>query len=325
MENIIVQNGFGTAVSERNKMFDPFTSFNFNEIFQVVTDTCKSKYDIKPVGRYVLQVAHDLLINKGKRPYFSGFANCPFFRLSDQMTSRLNSNAITQDIADNLNSALLTGQTECPKIDTFFNDMKSQIDYLSALDPASVKAVSVLSAIKNNQILCIDLRSSTNIMLIELIVNSLVIAMNRGFDFSLMIDDIAFVNNDMLKNTLCQKSNHHNIIVSKDLYALTGGKEDIFSTIIGEADKTVLFAHSSGMSCEKWSKYVGEYDKIDVSYNANSGWSQSGKWGYNTNQGQHETLKREAKVKPEQINRLSQNQAIIYDHATGSLIQTFVT
>jgi hypothetical protein len=325
MENLIARNGFGTVVNERNKMFDAFTSFEFNEIFQVVTDTCKSKYDIKPAGRYVLQVAYDLLINKGRKPYFSGFANCPYFKLSDHITTRLNNGAITQDDADKLNSYLLTGQAECPKIDTFFNDMKSQIGYLSATDPASVKAVSILSAIKNKQILGIDMRSSANVMLMELIVNSLVIAMNRGYDFSLMIDDIAFVNNDMLKNTLCQKSNHHNIIVSKDMYALTGGKEDIFAAIIGEAEKIVLFAHSSSISCDKWSKYVGEYDKIDVSYNHNAGWSQSSKWGYNSNDGQTETLKRETKVKPEQINRLSQNQAFIYDHTTGSLIQTVIT
>jgi hypothetical protein len=159
----------------------------------------------------------------------------------------------------------------------------------------------------------------------ELIVNSLIIAMNRGCDFSLMIDDIAFMNNDMLKNTVCQKSNHHNIIVSKDLYALTGGKEDVFAAIIGEAEKTVLFNHSSNVSCEKWSKYVGEYDKIAVSYSANSGWSQSSKWGFNTNSGQTETLKREAKVKPEQINRLPQNEAFFYDHATGNLIKSVIT
>jgi hypothetical protein len=158
----------------------------------------------------------------------------------------------------------------------------------------------------------------------ELIVNSLIIAMNRGYDFSLMIDDIAFVNNDMLKNTVSQKSNHHNIIVSKDLYALTGGKEDIFAAIIGEAEKTVLFSHSSGVSCDKWSKYIGEYDKIDVSQNHNSGWHQSSKWGYNSNDGQTETLKRESKVKPEQINRLSQNEAFVYDHTNGSLIQTVI-
>jgi hypothetical protein len=161
-------------------------------------------------------------------------------------------------------------------------------------------------------------------MLVELIVNSLLIAMNRGYDFSLIIDDIAFMNNDMLKNTISQKSNHHNIIVSKDLYALTGGKDDVFSALIGEAEKTVLFAHSSNISCEKWSKYVGEYDKIEVSYNHNSGWHQSGKWGYNSNDGQTEALKREPRVKPDQINRLSQNEAFICDHTTGSLIKTII-
>jgi len=324
MENIIARNGLGTVVNANNKAFDAFTSFNFNEIVQVVTDTCKSKYDIKPIGRYVLQIAYDLLINRGRKPYFTGFASCPYFKLSDHITTRLNNGAITQDIADKLNSLLSTGQDECPKIDTFFDDMKAQIDYLSASDPASVNAVSVLSAIKNNQILCIDLRSSANVMLIELIVNSLIIAMNRGYNFSLLIDDIAFTSNDMLKNTVCQKANHHNIIVSKDLYALTGGKEDIFASIIGEAEKTVLFAHSSSISCDKWSKYVGEYEKIDVSYNRNSGWSQSSRWGYSTNDGQTETLKRESKVKPEQINRLSQNEAFIYDHTTSSLIHTVI-
>jgi len=324
LENVILQNGLGTVVNERNKKFDAFTSFELNEIIQVVTDTCKSKYDIKPAARYVLQVVYDLLLNKGKKPYFSSFANCPFFKLSDQITTRLNNGSLSQDVADKLNSYLLTGQTECSKIDTFFCDMRSQINYLSASDPAGAKAVSVLTAIKKNQILCIDIRSSGNSMLIELIVNSLTIAMNRGCNFSLFIDDVSFVNNDMLKNLLCQKSNHKNIIVSKDLYALTGGKEDVFSTLISEAEKTVIFSHSSNVSCDKWSKYLGEYEKIDVSYNNNSGWNHNEKSGYNTNSGQTETLKREFKVKPEQINRLSQNEAFIYDNTTGSLIKTVI-
>lgn len=325
LENIIARNSFGTIASARNKVFDAFTSLEFSEIAQIATDTCKSKYEIKPAARYVLQVVYELILNRGRKPYFSAFANCPYFKLSDQIMTRLNNGSITHDDADKLNSLLLTGQAECPKIDTFFSDMKSQIDYLSAHDPQSVKAVSVLSAIKKKQILCLDMMSSSNVMLMELIVNSLIITMNRGYDFSLMIDDIALVNNDMLKNALCQKSNHSNIIISKDLYALTGGKEDVFAAIIGEAEKTVLFAHSSNISCDKWSKYIGEYDKIDVSHNYNSGWSQSSKWGYSSTDGQTETYKREAKIKPEQINRLLQNEAFIYDYASGSLIQTVIT
>jgi len=325
LENIVAGQGLGLVVSDRNKMFDAFTSFEFNEIWQAVSETCKSKYDIKPAGRYILQVAYDLLVNRGKRPYFSGFANCPYFKLSDQIDSRQMGGAITQDDADKLNSLLMTGQTELPKIDAFFNDMKTQIDYLSAPDPQAVNATSVLSAIKSNRILCIDIKSSSNQMLLEVIVNSLIVAMNRGYNFSLMIDDIAFVNNEMLKNTICQKSGHNTILVSKDLYALTGGKEDVFATVIAEAEKTVLFSHSSNLSCDKWSKYVGEYDKIDVSHNNTGGWSQSSQWGYASFGGQSEQLKREQKIKPEQINGLSQGEVIIYDNTTNSLIHTVIT
>ncbi|MCL2063217.1 MAG: hypothetical protein FWG98_02455 [Candidatus Cloacimonetes bacterium] len=325
MENMVNNNGLGTLVNINHKLFDPFLSFDFNEIVQIITDTCKNKYDIKPPGRYILQVVYELLGVLNMNATFSNFASCPFFKLFDQIQSRLNNNAITQDTANRLNSLLITGQSELPKIDTFFSDIKSQIEYLSAPNSQSANAVSILSVIKNNQILCIDLRSSSNVMLVELIVNSLIIAMNRGLDFTLMIDDIAFVNNDLLRNVVCQKSNHHNIIVSKDLYALTGGKEDIFSTIVAEAEKTVLFAHSSNISCEKWSKYIGEYQKLDVTTNRNSGWSQSSRWGYNTNDGQTETYKREFKVKPEEINKLAPNEAFIYDHTNGSLINTIIT
>ncbi len=325
LENIVFQNGFGTVVNNKNRVFDAFTSFDFNDIVHTVMETCQSKYDIKPAGRYVLQVVYDLLLNRKRLPFFSAFANCPYFKLSDQIASRLSNGSITKNDSDRLNSLLMTGQIECPKIDTFFHDMKAQIDYLSASDPSSVNAVSILSAIKNNQILCVDMRSSANVMLMELIVNSLIIAMNRGYDFSLFIDDISFINNEMLKNTVSQKSNHRNIIVSKDLYMLTGGKEDIFASVIAEAEKTVLFSHSSNISCEKLSQYIGNYEKIDVSYNHNSGWYKSSRWGYNSHDGQTETKKRESRVKPEEINRLSQSEAIVYDHSTSSLIRTVIT
>ena len=98
----------------------------------------------------------------------------------------------------------------------------------------------------------------------------------------------------------------------------------MFSTIVGVAEKTVLLSHGSHLSCEKWSKYIGEYDKIDVSRNTSGGWFQSGRWGYVTNQGQTMTDKREYKIKPEEINRLGHGEIFAYDNQTGSLVQTLV-
>ena len=324
LENIVARNNYGNVVNKHNKYFDAFTSFDLQEICQIVFDTCKAKYDIKPSGRYILQIVYDLLTCKSIRPYFSNFANCPYHKLSERINDRLNNGHLTQDSANNLHSLLMMGQAECAKIDSFFYDMKTQMSHIAVDNTNDSGGVSILSAIKNGQILCLDLNSSSNIMLIELIVNSLIIAMNRGYEFSLLLDDISISNNEILKNMLCQKANHNYIISSKDLYSLLGGKDDVFNTITGETDKTVLLSHGSHLSCEKWSKYIGEYDKIDVTQNRNAGWSQSSKWGYSTNQGQSMSDKREYRIKPDQLNRLIRGEAVIYDNQTGSLIQATV-
>ena len=324
LENIIARNNRGVVVNKQSKRFDAFTSFELQEICQLVFDTCKAKYDIKPIGRYILQIVYDLLACRKLRPYFSNYAKVSYHRLADRINDSLAKGLITQDQADDLNSQLMMGQAECAKIDSFFYDMKAELNHIATDDANKTGGASVLSTIKKGNILCIDLNSSANVMLLELIVISLTIAMNRGYEFSLFIDDVAIANNEMLKNALCQRSSHNNIICSKDLYALLGGKEDVFTTLIGETEKTVLLSHGSHISCEKWSKYIGEYDKIDVSHNTNAGWSQSGNWGYNTNHGQTMTDKREFKVKPEQINRLSPGEVFVYDNQTGSLIQTRV-
>jgi len=325
LEKIIARNGFGAVANKSSKCFDAFTSFELQEICQVVLDTCRARYDIKPAGRYILQIVHELLASRGMRPWFSNYASFPFHQLADEINNARASGAITPGAADNLDRLLAMGQSECAKIDSFFYDMKAQMSHIATPDANTTGGKSILSAIKRKEILCIDLNSSANTMLVELIVHSLTIAMSRGYEFSLFLDDVAIANNEPLKNILFQKSNHNNIVCSKDLYSLLGGRDDVFTTLAGEVDKTVLFSHGSQISCEKWSKFIGEYEKIDVSHNRNTGLSQSSKWGVNTNYGQTDTRKKEYKIKPEEISRLGDGEVFVCDHQTQSLIQTHLT
>ena len=322
LEQMIERNGYGIAVSKYNKQFDTFTSFSLPEMFQVMTDTCKTKYDIKPTGRYILQIVNELLTAKKQRPYFAACANVPLHQLSDAINDCLSKGLITQDAANNLNSLLMMGQTEIPKIESFFCDVKAQCGHVQMDKPGGT---SILSAIKNDKILCVDLNSSGNTLLVELIVNSLTIAMNRGFEFTLFVDDVAVANNELLRNALCQRSGHNNVICSKDFYALMNGNDNAFNTLVGEAEKTVLLSHGSHVSCEKWARYIGEYDKIDVQDNSMGGWShQHGGYNYGSNQGKTMIDKREFKIKPEEINRLGASEIIVYDNRIGSLLQTRV-
>ena len=322
LEQLIERNNYGVVVGKYSKQFDIFTSFSLPEIIQVLMDTCKSKYDIKPAGRYIMQIVHELLTARKQRPYFVNCANVPLHQLSAEINNALASKIITQDVAKKMNSLLMMGQTEIPKIDAFFYDIKSQCAHVQVDKPGGI---SVLSAIKNNKILCIDLNSSGNTLLVELIVNSITVAMNRGFEFTFFLDDVAVASNELLRNALCQRSGHNNVICSKDFYALMSGNDSAFSTLVGEAEKTILLSHGSHISCEKWSKYIGEYDKIDVQNNTTAGWShQHGGYNYGSNSGKTMSDKREFKIKPEEINRLGAGEIIVYDNQTGSLIQANV-
>ncbi len=324
LEGVIGNGALGYIANSPNKIFDAFTSFDYNEIVNAVLEVGRERYDIKPSGRFILQVVYELLQNKARKPYFSAFAHCPYFQLSDQIVSRMNNGTITQSDANRLDSLLLTGQSEIAKIDSFFHDMQSQIGYISAPNPAATGAVGILSAIKNGQILSVDLRSSSNTMFIDMIALSLGFAMNRGYGFTLLIDNVSLISNEKLKNIILQGGGSK-IIVANDLYALSGGNNDLFAALIAQSDKTVLFSHASGLSCEKWSSYIGEYDKIDVSFNSHSGWHKSSRWGYNMNSGQTESLKREPKIKPEEINGLGPYEGIVYDHNSQVVLHTILS
>jgi hypothetical protein len=324
LENIVAGNQLGIVINKRNPIFDVFAEMEFDEILQFVTDTNTAKYAISPAARYVLEVAYELSIARNRSPYFYWYAKCPFLTLGESISDRLKKGLITQDNANNLNTMLAAGQSETTKIAAFFSDMKAQLDYISIQDPKTVQPVSMLSAIRRNQILCIDIKSSTNAMLLEMMGHSINIALNRGLNFSLLLDDVAFANNNIFLNIISQASNHQNIILSKDLFSSVGGNENLFATLIGGVDKTVVFAHGSNISCSKWSEYLGQYDKIDVSNSNSSGWFQSNRWASSAHQSQTENMVRELKVKPEQISRLSYNEAFIFDRQSGSLIQTMI-
>ncbi len=181
LEQLITQSGCGIAVSRYNRQFDAFTSFTLPEMFQVMTDSCTSKYDIKPAGRYIMQIINELLTARKQRPYFAACANMPLHQLPAEINNALSAKLISQDAASNMNSLLMMGQAEIPKIDSFFYDIKAQCGHIQTDKPGGT---SILSAIKNNKILCVDINSSGNTLLLELIVNSINIAMNRGFEFN---------------------------------------------------------------------------------------------------------------------------------------------
>ena len=318
LANTIYQGGLGTVVNNQNKVFDAFMFLELQDICRVVFDTDSQKYNIQPSGRYILQIVHEILQAQNLKPYFSNFANFDYHKISASINQCLLGGLINQIKANDLNSFLAMGQSEISKIDSFFYDAKIQFAGISSPNPNSTGAMSALSAIWNNQICLIDVGGVHNSFLFDLIINSLFVANEKGLEYTLLIDDIP-ASSPALQSILQSKSNNNNIICTNDAFVMLGGSERNFSNMVGVADKTVLLSHGSHISCEMWSKYIGQYEKIDTSRSSGGGWLQSSRWGYMNKQSQTEAMKREHKIKPEEIADLGQNQVIVYENRGSEL------
>ncbi|MCL2169939.1 MAG: hypothetical protein FWB74_07935 [Defluviitaleaceae bacterium] len=324
LENIILQNGLGMVASRSRRIYDAFTFLELSDIYQVVLASGSQKYGISPTGRYILQIVYDILQAQNLRPYFANFASFTYHQIPERINDCLLRGLITQTKADELSNLFAMGKSELAKIDAFFHDASSQMAHIAETSPNSAGASSALSAIWNKQTILIDVGSLSSSILLESVASTLLTAVQKGLEFSLLVDNIPAPSGSPLQNILGQNSKNNNIICADDAFIMLGSDERAFSSIVGLTDKTILLSHSSNISSEMWSRHIGDYEKIDTSQSRGGGWFQSSRWGYVSNQSQTETLKREQKIKPEEINRLGQSQVVAYDSQEGVLIQANV-
>jgi hypothetical protein len=261
LERLVENKNSVIIANSQQKVFDPFTYLTLLEITQLVFETQAAENDFKHNSRYLIQILYEIIACHGSRPYFSNFQNLKFSDITEILNSCMSIGLLNQEQADNLLSLLKMSESECEKVETFFREIATQIEHILAPDPNHTDAVSIISAIKNNKIFCIDIHSAKNTILVELIVNSLLVAKSRGYKFTLFLDDIYIPNREQ-QNEIFIRSNDHNVIISSsDIYLLVRGRDDIFSDTISEMDKIYIMAHDSQASCERWVAYLCRCDK----------------------------------------------------------------
>jgi len=76
----------------------------------------------------------------------------------------------------------------------------------------------------------------------------------------------------------------------------------------------MIFAHTAGKSAEKWSEFLGQYDKYERSYSQTRGSSRAPFSIFSSSNNSRSiniAKSREFIVKPEQLMRMSQGEAYI--------------
>jgi len=300
-----------------SKHFDPLRGFDFLDIVQVLKDVGEKKYNLLPEFQSLLKVIFELKSRNGNRLTYDELVRCPVFNLSMILQTAVSNNYISLDKYNELNAYLINGQNECTKLSNLLQEMSSKMSHLIS---TKRDAHSILSAIDFGKLFVIDVQSVTNQIELDFLLSSIVIASNKGKKVTLVLDDVANINSEQYAKIVTTRSPNLNcIIASRDFSSLLNHDEKLFPSAISMATKVFLFRHQSNLSCEKWAKYLGEYEKKDVTENTGG---TLGGYGFSMNDGMTVSNKREYRIRPEEIMGLEQGQAIIYDAVSNELMFT---
>ena len=102
----------------------------------------------------------------------------------------------------------------------------------------------------------------------------------------------------------------------------------MFASVVGKSLKTIIYKHTSGLTCGKWAEAIGYYEKKEITNTYTSGSNYQSMFTIipgqlNTNT-MNINLKREYIVRPEEISHMSKNEVFIIDSINDELAHTFI-
>ena len=320
---------FGTnkvcLINRCNPVYDPFVGATNSEIARLVISSANNNCKINAVGRYYLSGIADYIRCNNKSPRCYMYINCPHLMLMDRINDAENRGLINQSDSRKIISQILQGEVERGGIENFFHELALQSNGILADKTNALRAVSLMTVSRNNQILSVDVQSNTNQLLVNLLINETESVRSGGNKMLVVIDSINVSSGNLLTNYIKQSgSNSCAIISSDDAFSEFGGSNDEFYAFVGKCSKLIVSKHSSAYSCQKLSDVIGSYDKQEISRTFTETMNYMGKWGISSGESENISIKRDQIVKPEEIQRLNNEEVYIIDKQSGELAYTTV-
>lgn len=310
-------------ISSNNPVFEPFYGLDILEISDQILESAPKEYDIKYNARYYIEGVGTYLKENHKNPSFRMLSTCPHSVIFDKVDDLQMRGVISDSESQEIKSKLMMGQSENFKLDSFFARMR--METLPILyQNRNLKPVNILSALKKGQVLCFDVVSIANKLLINSLVYQLKLAQTRGIQYTIIVDSLRLNANDAFAEYIKAPSDRNRrMFSSDDLYAMVGGDEKVFASIVGNTQIVVVMAHSSGHSAIKWADVFGQYDKFEQSYSTTRGTIRATPFSIFSSPNKSRSVSisknREYIVKPEAISRMGNNEAYILTAALGEL------
>lgn len=312
-------------ITSNTAVYDPLYNRTNNEICNLILNSCNQSLKINASGQqYILGLA-EFIKSKNIPPYCEMFVSCPHDEIFEKIDESEQKGFLNNNDATKIRNELMQGQTERASIQSFFSQLSYQGMGIISNKGNRNSAVNIKTAVKHNGLLMMDIGSSTNEILINLVVNEIKEVLASGKQIMLILDDININSNELLSKLIKSISTRClTTFVSTDVYSMLGADEKLFYAFTANACKCIIFSHTSGATCNKWSELLGYYDVDKVSQNI--ALNQNYQWGYSSGNSNSISVStnREFIVKPEEISRMKPNEVFILDRNAKELAHTTI-
>lgn len=302
-KKLIIQPGSGS--------YDPFFNRTNQEIASLIKNSSMDK--ITSLGQAYIEALADFIRSKNIPPYYDMFARCPHGRIFEVIEESEDLGYISSLQGQDIKNLLIQGQGEKNLVKSFFDQVSYQGGGILASKSSRARISNIKSLVANQGLIMIDIGSSTNDLLINLITNEIKEALNMGTSLVLIIDEINTRANDQLFDLInSSPARCLTTISSEDIYSSLGSDERLFYSLVSRASKCLVFSHTSGVSAEKWAQVFGYYDQEKISKNMGNHGGYFD-YGFNSLYSYSISENRDYVVKEEEIRNLKNNTCYLID------------
>lgn len=264
------ESGFHNLNSS-NPYYDPFVGLNRSEISQMILSSSGSNYKIERIGNSYIYGLIDYLQLIGRPICVESFSNCLRDRSYEQIMEQAERGNISEFIARRINSELAQGKLEAGNIEQYFTVLQQQVGNTLADESSASDAVSIKKALRQNEVIVVDIGDASNSLLLNLVIQEIRDAISSGLRFTLIIDSIPVDSSESLGQLMRNFSGMCSFVYSSpDAYTSAQSTANVFDTLLGRANTVFVLQHSSTAS-GRFSQFLGQYQKVEVNHTFTSG------------------------------------------------------
>lgn len=323
--NATAFSGNKVIITSSTSVYDPFYNRSNQEICNLIINSAGSHAFINALGQQYIVGVIEFIKSKNIPPYCEMLVSCPHNTIFEKIDDAQKNGYLTDQRATSIRNQLMQGQSEKANIQAFFSQLAYQGAGILSNKGNRNSAVNVRTAVSHDGLIMIDIGSSTNDILLNLIANEIKEVLTSGKKMMLVLDGISINSNELLAKLIKSLSSRClTALVSDDVYSMLGADDNLFHSFVGNACKCIVFSHTVGVTCNKWSEVFGYYDVDKVSQNIGS--NQNYQWGYGfgSQYSINVSSNREFIVKPEELARMTINEVYVLDRNARELAYTTI-